>query len=61
LVEANLGVSVCPESFQKLKIGQVQYKPITDIKVKTGISICYSTSNKSKLIPAFLNLVEQIG
>jgi DNA-binding transcriptional LysR family regulator len=60
LVEANLGVSVCPESFQKLKIGQVQYKPLTDIKVKTGISVCYSATNNSKLIPAFLNLVEEL-
>lgn len=27
LVEANLGVSICPASFQKLLIGKVQYRP----------------------------------
>lgn len=57
LVEANLGVSICPASFQKLKIGKVQYKPLTDVKMETSISVCYRTADHSKLIPAFLEVL----
>ena len=60
LVEANLGVSICPESFQKLKIGKVQYKPITDIKTLTSISVCFRSANESKLITPFLHLMNEL-
>jgi DNA-binding transcriptional LysR family regulator len=59
LVEANLGVSVCPESFRELKIGRVQYKPLSDAKIKTSISICYNKESKSKLIEPFIQLAQQ--
>ena len=59
LVEANLGVSICPSSFQKLKIGKVQYKPLAGVKTETTISVCYRVSNHSKLIPPFVNVLEQ--
>lgn len=58
LVEANLGVSICPASFQKLKIGKVLYKPLSDVKIRTGISLCYNAGNRSKLIRPFVELVE---
>lgn len=60
LVESNLGVSICPESFQKLKIGKVQYRPISNVKTKTSISICYLEGNESKLLTPFLHLVNQV-
>jgi DNA-binding transcriptional LysR family regulator len=59
LVEANLGVSICPSSFQKLKIGKVQYRPIDNVKTRTSISVCYAASNESKLITPFLHLVNE--
>lgn len=58
LVEANIGTSICPESFQKLKVGRVQYRPFTDISTETTISVCYHVSNSSKLITPFMNLVK---
>ena len=60
LVEANLGVSICPASFQKLKIGKVQYKPITDIKAETSISVCFRGSNESKLLTPFLHVMNEV-
>lgn len=60
LVESNLGVSICPASFQKLKIGKVQYRPISNVKTKTSISVCYLEGNESKLLTPFLHLVNQI-
>jgi DNA-binding transcriptional LysR family regulator len=59
LVEANLGVSICPASFQKLKIGKVLYKPLTGITTETSISVCYNLSNTSKLVLPFINLLEE--
>jgi DNA-binding transcriptional LysR family regulator len=60
LVEANIGVSICPASFQKLRIGKVQYRPITDIRTQTSISVCYREGNESKLITPFLHLTNEI-
>lgn len=57
LVEANLGISICPASFQKLLIGKVQYRPFYDVKTLTSISICYADANESKLIEPFLKVV----
>lgn len=59
LVEANLGVSICPSSFQKLKIGNVQYRPLKGVQTKTTISVCFSSSFESKLITPFLHLVNE--
>ena len=59
LVESNLGVSICPASFQKLKVGKVQYRPITNVKTKTSISVCYLKGNESRFITPFLHLVNQ--
>lgn len=59
LVEANLGVSICPASFQRLRIGKVQYRPLEDVKTTTSISVCYRTGNLSRLIPPFLHLVNE--
>jgi DNA-binding transcriptional LysR family regulator len=58
LVEANLGISICPSSFQKLQIGQIRYIPLTDVKIKTGVSVCINADYKSKLIDSFLALIE---
>ena len=59
LVEANLGVSICPASFQKLKIGKVQYRPLDDVKTETAMSVCFATGNESKLITLLLHLVNE--
>jgi len=59
LVEANLGVSICPASFQKLRIGKLQYRPLDDVKTSTSISVCFASSNESKLITPFLHLVNE--
>lgn len=59
LVEANLGVSICPASFQKLLIGKVQYRPFRDEKTFTSISICYSKHNDSRLIVPFLKIINE--
>ncbi|HEV7331961.1 MAG TPA: LysR substrate-binding domain-containing protein [Flavisolibacter sp.] len=59
LVEANLGVSICPASFQKLLIGKVQYRPLSDVKTLTSISMCFSAKNESKLIEPFLKVVNE--
>ncbi len=58
LVEANLGVSVCPSSFRKLQIGQIRYIPLTDVKIKTSVSVCTNADYKSNLIDSFLALIE---
>ena len=60
LVEANIGVSICPASFQKLKIGKVQYRPISDITTKTSISVCFREGNESKLITPFLHIINEL-
>ena len=39
LVETGLGVSVVPQSFQRLRWGRVVYRPITPAR-KTGIHLC---------------------
>jgi len=59
LVEANLGVSVCPESFQKLRIGKVQYRYLNDVKILTSISVCFASANESKLIEPFLKVLNE--
>jgi DNA-binding transcriptional LysR family regulator len=59
LVEANMGISICPASFQKLKIGKVQYRELSDVKTDTSISMCYKTDNLSKLITPFLHIVNE--
>jgi DNA-binding transcriptional LysR family regulator len=59
LVEANLGVSICPSSFRKMKIGQIKYIPLTDVKTETAVSACINSSNPSKLIKPFLALTEE--
>jgi DNA-binding transcriptional LysR family regulator len=61
LVESNLGVSICPASFQKLKIGKVQYRPFSNVKTKTSIAVCYLKGNESKLLTPFLHLVNQLA
>ncbi|MDQ3291233.1 MAG: LysR substrate-binding domain-containing protein, partial [Bacteroidota bacterium] len=58
LVEANLGISICPSSFQKLQIGQIRYIRLTDVKITTGVSVCINADYKSKLVDSFLALIE---
>jgi hypothetical protein len=58
-VEANLGVSICLVSFQKLKIGYVQYRPHEDVATETTITVRFTTANRSKLITPFLHLVNE--
>jgi DNA-binding transcriptional LysR family regulator len=60
LVEANIGVSICPASFQKLKIGKVKYRPISDITIETSISVCFRSANESKLITPFLHTINEV-
>jgi DNA-binding transcriptional LysR family regulator len=59
LVEADLGVSICPASFQKLKIGRVQYKPLSDVATETTISVCYHSTNTSRLVAPFLDVLKE--
>jgi DNA-binding transcriptional LysR family regulator len=60
LVEANLGLSICPASFRKLQIGKVVYRPLVDVTTTTSISVCYLPNNPSKLITPFLHLVNEL-
>jgi len=60
LVESNLGVSICPASFQKLRIGMVQYRPLSNVKTKTSIFVCYAAQNHSKLLTPFLHQVNGV-
>ena len=57
LVEANLGVSICPSSFQKMKIGDTRYIPLADVKAQTGVSACFRTGNETPLLQHFLQTV----
>ncbi len=59
LVEANLGVSICPSSFQKMKIGDIKYIPLADVKAQTGVSACYNSGNNSALLRNFLQAILQ--
>ncbi|HSI91126.1 MAG TPA: LysR family transcriptional regulator [Adhaeribacter sp.] len=61
LVEANLGVSICPSSFQKIKIGDIKYIPLADVKDQTGVWACYNSGNHSALLHNFLQAVLQDG
>lgn len=60
LVEANLGVSICPASFQKLRIGKVQYKPLADVKTETNISVCYAANTQSRLVAPFIEVLSKM-
>jgi DNA-binding transcriptional LysR family regulator len=57
LVESNLGVSICPSSFQKIKIGDIRYIPLADVKEQTGITACFHAGNESALLHNFLQTV----
>ncbi|MFD3002806.1 LysR substrate-binding domain-containing protein [Pontibacter toksunensis] len=59
LVEANLGVSICPSSFQKMKIGDIKYIPLADVKAQTGVSACFNSDNHSALLRNFLQSILQ--
>ena len=59
LVEANLGVSICPSSFQKMKIGDIKYIPLADVKPKTSVSACFHSSNQTTLVRNFLQSILQ--
>lgn len=61
LAESDLGVSICPASFQKLRVGKVQYRPLQDVKTQTSISVCYREGNSSRLIPCFLEVLSSQG
>ena len=55
LVEAALGISIVPESFQKLRWGKVAYQPLKRVGARTAVSVCL---HSEKTHPAVLNFVE---
>lgn len=59
LVEANLGVSICPSSFQKMKLGNIKYVPLQNVKAQTGVSACFTSQNDSPSLHNFLQSIEQ--
>jgi DNA-binding transcriptional LysR family regulator len=58
LVEAGLGVSVVPSSFNKLGWGAVQYRPLSKIKKQTSIALCYKAESLSPQGEQFVRLAE---
>jgi DNA-binding transcriptional LysR family regulator len=57
LVKVNLGVSICPSSFKKLKIEGIIYKSLPDVKLETTINICIKKGNISPAMELFLSAV----
>ena len=55
LVEAGLGVSLVPASFQRLRWGGVQYRPLGPPREFTDVFVCWRAS---PVVPTVLPLVE---
>lgn len=60
LVKVNLGVSICPSSFKKLKIEGIIYKSLPDVKTETTINICMKKGNISPATQLFLSAVKKL-
>jgi DNA-binding transcriptional LysR family regulator len=61
LVEAGMGVSVVPASFQNLRLGQVVYVPLSFPVSYTRIAACYPASPIPALTQGFLNIVREVA
>ncbi|KUG08554.1 LysR family transcriptional regulator [Solirubrum puertoriconensis] len=60
LVEAGLGVSVVPASFDILRLGHVAYVPLSAPVGHTRIAACYPTGPVSPLVQGFLGVVRDL-
>jgi DNA-binding transcriptional LysR family regulator len=60
LVEAGLGVSVVPASFNILRLGQVKYLPLAAPVGYTRIVACYAAGPVPPLVEKFLAVVREI-
>lgn len=57
LVEAGLGVSIVPESFRRLRWGNVKYRPLRPATAKTRIALGHSARPLSVPAQRFISLV----
>lgn len=53
LVDAGLGVSIVPASFERLRWGRVSYHRLAGIRRLTTISMCHRAGEQDALVPAF--------
>jgi DNA-binding transcriptional LysR family regulator len=60
LVEAGLGISVVPSSFDILRLGHVKYLPLSAPVGHTRIAACYAAGPVSALMQGFLAVVRDI-
>lgn len=59
LVEAGVGVSLVPESFQKLKWGEAVYRPLGSAIRKSPITLCWRAGGERPVVQAFLRTARE--
>ena len=59
LVEAGVGVSLVPESFRKLKWGEVAYRPLGNATRKSPITLCWRAGGERPAVQAFLRTARE--
>jgi DNA-binding transcriptional LysR family regulator len=59
LVDAGLGVSIVPASFERLRWGKVTYHRLARIRRLTTISMCHRAGEQSALVMAFEALARE--
>lgn len=59
LVEAGMGVSLVPESFRKLKWGDVAYRPLGNATRKSPITLCWRAGGERPAVQAFLRTARE--
>lgn len=59
LVEAGVGVSLVPESFQKLKWGEAVYRPLGNAIRKSPITLCWRAGGERPVVQAFLRTARE--
>jgi len=57
LVAAGAGVSIAPESFQRIQWGEVRYVPLEESAEGVDVSCSWLASNSSPLVAQFLGMI----
>jgi DNA-binding transcriptional LysR family regulator len=57
LVEAGIGVSLIPASFEGRRTGALVYRPLTGPQIRTTTSACYRATGTSRAAEAFLDVL----
>jgi DNA-binding transcriptional LysR family regulator len=57
LVEAGIGVSLIPASFEGRRTGGLVYRPLTGPQVRTTTSVCWRATGASRAAEAFLEVL----